>query len=131
VLVELGVMEQRHKAVLEVLDGAAVTDVALLYGVSRKRVHKWLRRYAAHGLKGLAGRHPRMPKEAEGQRGARCLPRTESDARRRSCPPCAHRRSRRRRSVRVQVGMCGFLKATGSPPRTPERACKCCSGAES
>jgi len=54
VLVELGVVEQRHKAVLEVLDGFNITDVALLHGVSRKTVHKWLRRYAAHGLKGLA-----------------------------------------------------------------------------
>ena len=41
-LVELGVVEQRHRAVLEVLDGAKVTDVAVLYGVSRKTVHKWL-----------------------------------------------------------------------------------------
>jgi len=59
VLVELGVVEQRHKAVLEVLDGANVTDVAALYGVSRKTVHKWLRRYAAEGLKGLADRSTR------------------------------------------------------------------------
>jgi len=28
VLVELGLLEQRHKAVLEVLNGATVTDVA-------------------------------------------------------------------------------------------------------
>jgi transposase len=47
VLAELGLVEQRHKAVLEVLDGAQITDVAVLYGVSRKTVHKWLRRYAA------------------------------------------------------------------------------------
>jgi transposase InsO family protein len=59
VLVELGVVEQRHRAVLEVLDGASVTDVARLYGVSRKTVHKWLRRYAAEGLKGLADRSSR------------------------------------------------------------------------
>ena len=58
-LVELGVVEQRHKAVLEVLDGANVTDVAALYGVSRKTVHKWLRRYAAEGLKGLADKSTR------------------------------------------------------------------------
>ena len=45
-----------HRAVLEVLDGASVTDVAVLYGVSRKTVHKWLRRYAEEGLKGLADR---------------------------------------------------------------------------
>jgi transposase InsO family protein len=44
---------------LEVLDGAKITDVAVLYGVSRKTVHKWLRRYAAEGLKGLADRSSR------------------------------------------------------------------------
>jgi transposase InsO family protein len=59
VLVELGVVEQRHRAVLEVLDGAGVTDVAMLSGVSRKTVHKWLRRYAAEGLRGLADRSSR------------------------------------------------------------------------
>ena len=36
VLVELGLVEQRHGAVLEVLDGAKITDVAVLCGVSRK-----------------------------------------------------------------------------------------------
>jgi len=42
-LVELGLVEQRYKAVLEVLnDGAAVTDVARRYGVGRQTVHKWL-----------------------------------------------------------------------------------------
>jgi len=54
VLVELGVAEQRYRAVLEVLDeGATVTDVARRYGVARQTVHGWLRRYAADG--GLAG----------------------------------------------------------------------------
>ena len=50
-LVELGLMEQRYKAVLEVLDGAvSVTDVARRYGVGRQTVHTWLRRYATEGL---------------------------------------------------------------------------------
>lgn len=54
VLVELGLVEQRYKAVLEVIEGAAsVTDVARRYGVSRQTVHKWLVRYASHGLAGL------------------------------------------------------------------------------
>jgi transposase-like protein len=45
VLVELGLVEQRYKAVLEVLDGAlSVTDVARRYGVGRQTVHRWLRR---------------------------------------------------------------------------------------
>lgn len=38
-LVELGLVEHRHKAVLEVFDGATVTDVARRYGVSRQSVH--------------------------------------------------------------------------------------------
>ena len=43
-LVELGVVEQRYRAVLEVLEGATVTDVARRYGVARQTVHDWLRR---------------------------------------------------------------------------------------
>jgi transposase len=49
VLVELGVVEQRHAAVLEVLDGVPVTEVAGRFGVSRQTVHRWLKRYAARG----------------------------------------------------------------------------------
>ncbi len=52
-LVELGLVEQRYKAVCEVLDGATVTDVARRNGVARQTVHTWLRRYANHGLAGL------------------------------------------------------------------------------
>ncbi len=56
-LVELGVVEQRYRAVLEVLEGASVTDVAQRYGVARQTVHEWLRRYARDGgLGGLADR---------------------------------------------------------------------------
>ncbi len=54
-LVELNLVEQRYRAVLEVLnDGASVTDVARRHGVVRQTVHEWLRRYAADGLGGLA-----------------------------------------------------------------------------
>jgi transposase InsO family protein len=73
VLVELGLVEQRYRAVLEVLnDGATVTDVARRYGVARQTVHEWLRRYAAQGLAGLVDRSSRplssplqMPAEVE------------------------------------------------------------------
>ena len=72
-LVELGLVEQRHAAVLAVLsEGVAVTEVALRYGVTRQTVHRWLRRYAARGLSGLADGSPRpdscphqMPAEVE------------------------------------------------------------------
>ncbi len=53
-LVELRLVEQRHKAVLEVLAGAAITDVATRNGVSRQTVHRWLRSYVSVGLAGDA-----------------------------------------------------------------------------
>jgi transposase len=73
VLVGLGVVEQRYRAVLEVLEGGApVTEVARQYGVARQTVHEWLARYAAGGLAGLADRSSRpascphqMPAEVE------------------------------------------------------------------
>lgn len=49
VLREWAVAEQRYRAVLEVLDGASVTEVARRFGVSRQTLHGWLRRYAAEG----------------------------------------------------------------------------------
>ncbi len=55
-LVELGLVEQRYKAVCEVLDGATVVDVARRNGVARQTVHDWLRAYAAHGMAGLVER---------------------------------------------------------------------------
>ena len=53
-LIELGVVEQRHQAVLEVLDGLPVSEVARRYGVARQTVHRWLSRYAERGIGGLA-----------------------------------------------------------------------------
>jgi transposase len=54
VLIELGVVEQRHKAVLEVLGGLPVTEVAAQCGVARQTVHRWLRWYAQGGIAALA-----------------------------------------------------------------------------
>jgi transposase InsO family protein len=53
-LVELSVVEQRYHAVMEVIAGAPVTEVARRYGVSRQAVHGWLGRYEREGLAGLA-----------------------------------------------------------------------------
>jgi transposase InsO family protein len=54
VLVELKVVEQRYRAVIDVLDGMSVTDVAQRNGVTRQTVHTWLRRYASGGMAALA-----------------------------------------------------------------------------
>ena len=52
-LVELGLVEQRYQAVLEVInDGATVTDVARRHGVARQTVHVWLRRTRRTGWPG-------------------------------------------------------------------------------
>ena len=48
-LVELSVMEQRYHAVMEVVSGAPVTEVARRYGVSRQAVHLWLGKYQKEG----------------------------------------------------------------------------------
>jgi transposase InsO family protein len=59
-LVELSVVEQRYHAVMEVLAShVPVIEVAERYGVSRKTVHAWIRRYEAEGLAGLADRSHR------------------------------------------------------------------------
>ena len=72
-LVELGLVEQRHKAVLEVLEGGlSVVEVARRFGVVRQTVHGWLRDYARDGIMGLADKSSRpatcphqMPPEVE------------------------------------------------------------------
>jgi len=53
---ELSVTEQRYRAVLEVLAGVPVTEVAGRYGVSRQSVHAWLVRYRDEGPPGLEDR---------------------------------------------------------------------------
>jgi len=53
-LVELSVMEQPYHAVMEVVSGSPVTEVAGRYGVSRQAVYDWLGRYEREGLGGLA-----------------------------------------------------------------------------
>jgi transposase InsO family protein len=69
---ELSVTEQRYRAVLEVMAGIPVTEVAGRYGVSRQSVHAWLARYREEGPPGLADRshevhaHPwQIPAELE------------------------------------------------------------------
>jgi transposase InsO family protein len=60
VLVELSVMEQRYKAVMEVFEAhVPVSEVAERYGVSRQSLHAWMRRYQREGIEGLIDRSHR------------------------------------------------------------------------
>ncbi|WP_307531348.1 helix-turn-helix domain-containing protein [Streptomyces umbrinus] len=52
---ELSVVEQRYRAVLAVLAGATVTEIAAQLGVSRQTVSGWRSRYEASGLGGFGG----------------------------------------------------------------------------
>jgi transposase InsO family protein len=55
----MSIVEQRYQAVLAVLAGDPVTEVAAKVGVSRQSLHAWLRRYADEGLAGLQDRSRR------------------------------------------------------------------------
>jgi transposase InsO family protein len=73
-LVALSVVEQRYRAVMAVLDGARVTEVAAEFGVSRQSVHAWVARYRDGGLAGLADRSQRprsSPNQAPAELEAR------------------------------------------------------------
>ena len=58
-LVEVSVVEQRYRAVLEVKAGVPVTEAAARAGVSRQSVHSWVRRYGQDDLGALADRSRR------------------------------------------------------------------------
>jgi transposase len=49
----MSIVEQRYQAVLAVLAGDPMTEVAAKARVSRNSLHTWLRRYAEEGLTGL------------------------------------------------------------------------------
>ena len=56
---ELNVVEERYRAVLEVLSGIPVVEVAERYGVARQTVHRWMGRYRSDGTPGWQiGRTP-------------------------------------------------------------------------
>ncbi|OIJ87145.1 integrase [Streptomyces colonosanans] len=54
-------VEQKYRAVPEVLDGSPITEVAQRYGVSRQSVYTWKAKYGAGGFEGLreVSRRPR------------------------------------------------------------------------
>jgi transposase InsO family protein len=58
-LFEMSVVEQRYQAVLMVLSGSKVVDVAARFGVSRQALHGWLAAYRDGGLGGLDSRSRR------------------------------------------------------------------------
>ena len=58
---EFGLVEKRHAALREVLEGATAVYVARRNGVARQTVHEWLRRYAVGGMRGWwTGRRSRQ-----------------------------------------------------------------------
>jgi excisionase family DNA binding protein len=78
-LVALSVVEQRYRAVMAVLDGARVSEVAVEMGVSRQVVHAWLARYRLRGWR--VWRTVRI-----GRAAVRIRPRAELNWRDGRCP---------------------------------------------
>lgn len=65
-LVELSVVEHRYQVVLAMIrDGVGVSEVASRLSVSRRAVHRWLRRYDDQGLARLADRSTETPGAAK------------------------------------------------------------------
>ncbi|MEZ0095709.1 transposase [Streptacidiphilus sp. EB129] len=60
-LVELSIMEQRYRAVIEIQNGCPLTEVAARYGVSRQTIHTWKNRYLQGGLAALSD-HSHRPR---------------------------------------------------------------------
>jgi transposase len=58
-LVVLSVVEQRLDAVLAVLAGESVVEVAVRYRVARSTLHRWIGRYLEGSVAGLADRSHR------------------------------------------------------------------------
>ncbi|MGY3678338.1 helix-turn-helix domain-containing protein [Streptomyces sp. TE33382] len=52
-------VEHRFRAVVEVLDGSPVAEVARRYGTARQSLHTWLRRFREGGRDGLKDRSRR------------------------------------------------------------------------
>jgi transposase InsO family protein len=73
VIKEISKMEQRYEAVLLVINGNSVSEVASKMKVSRQTLYKWMADYEASGLEGLADRSHRphrMPHQLDGEREA-------------------------------------------------------------
>nr|WP_245651395.1 IS481 family transposase [Streptosporangium amethystogenes] len=66
---DMSVVEQRYRAVLAVLAGGSVTEVAREVGVARQTLSGWVSRYRESGLGGLVDRS-RRPRSSPTQMGA-------------------------------------------------------------
>jgi hypothetical protein len=59
---------RRGRIILLVADGVPITHVAATVGINRRFVYKWVRRFLAQGVQGLADKpgrgHRRIPRQA-------------------------------------------------------------------
>jgi transposase-like protein len=67
---------RRGRIILLVADGMSISDVAATVGISRRFVYKWVRRFLAQGVEGLADKpgrgrvRPQAPPVGAARRGA-------------------------------------------------------------
>jgi transposase-like protein len=96
-LVELSVVEQRITPLGKFCSRVPVTQVADRYGVSRRSVHTWVRRYQESGLAGFADRSHRphsQPRQVSAEVDTKWPTGTVTRSAGRSSPPSSSTRHR-------------------------------------
>jgi hypothetical protein len=53
---------RRGRLILLLAHGGTITDIAATVGMSRRHVYKWVQRFLAHGVAGLANKPGRGPR---------------------------------------------------------------------
>jgi len=86
---------RRGQMLLLVADGLPITHVAAMIGVSRPSVYRWVRRFLAQGLAGLADKPGRGARRVVCRPHGRSSPTPASDAPRRRRRSTATRREPR------------------------------------
>jgi transposase-like protein len=52
-------LARRGRIILLLADGMTITDIATMVGISRRFVYKWVQRFLAEGVQGLADQNAR------------------------------------------------------------------------
>ena len=71
-------LAKRARAILLLADGSHVSQTALLVGMQRRHLYKWIERFQEHGIAGLydgkrPGRPPVFPPRSRDALGQNCL----------------------------------------------------------
>jgi helix-turn-helix protein len=63
-------LARRGRIILLLADGMTITDIATMVGINRRFVYKWVQRFLAEGLEGLADKPGRGRRRGRGDKRA-------------------------------------------------------------